>query len=654
MKKKTCIALLLIFASLLNACGSGVSSSSDPASTYRILYGSEMTTLNYLVTGSAVEYKVLVKAIDGLVDYDQYGVLTPAIASSWEPNSDYTQWTFHLRSDVKWVDHTGKEVATLTANDFVESAKYYNEARNESANQYLYEFVKNAATYYDQSSKILAAENAVSESKFDSLEAYYQANNIEPSSFITFEDVGVKALDDETLVYTMERPCPFFLSVTCFTAYLPVYGPFLDSHKDAFGLDNTNLLYNGAYIISEFEPNVRRTLIQNPLYYDADKISISRIEYTYNADEVTLSPNLFKTGETDYAIIGSDILDAWLNAEDTKDLIHPTQPELSYSYFFNFNFEPRFDSAYEPDNWLKAVNNENFRKSLFYGLDRLRALTVKDPYNGKYLVNNSITPKTFAVTNGKDYTSFGLLAQISERDSFNEESARQYKISAMNELASAGATFPIKILMPFNPQTTNWDKETIVIEQQLEALLGKDYIDIIVTAGPSTNFLSEIRRSGKYALMKCNWGADYADPQTWTDPFTNSSSYGFFYTDPNKILSEKPATSKTAETESLVSEYYSLLDIAKAQTSDGNARFEAFAKAEAHLIDHAFVIPFSVDNDGYVADRIDPFSLQYSPFGVSKYRYKGTKLMDVPMGSDAYNTAYETWHSLYLEKQADQ
>ena len=108
------------------------------------------------------------------------------------------------------------------------------------------------------------------------------------------------------------------------------------------------------------------------------------------------------------------------------------------------------------------------------------------------------------------------------------------------------------MLMCFNPTTTNWAQECQVVEQTIEKVLGTDFVDIIVEAGPETGFLGAIRRSGKYAFMKCNWGADYADPETWTDPFTTDSSYSFIF------------KSQDETTKALYAEYSSLVDAAKA------------------------------------------------------------------------------------------
>ncbi|MCL1913684.1 MAG: ABC transporter substrate-binding protein [Eubacteriaceae bacterium] len=644
-------ATLILTLSSLSGCSGKSGGRENYATEYKVLYPAEFTTLDYIATGNTNEYRVLANTIDGLIDYDKYGNTVPLLAERWNADEDYTIWTFEIRQGVKWVDKDSAEVAEVTAQDWVDAARHSNEARTNSSNQYMYEFVRNAMDYYDQSGVILEAENAVQDGAAANVEEYFAVNGVDPASFITFDDVGVRAVSTYILEYTMESPCPFFLSCLSYNSYMPVYGPFLEEQGTNFGIDNESLLFNGAYILSEFEPNVKRTLTKNASYWDSGNVTIEKISYIFNADEVTLAPTMAKNGEIDVAYISADILDAWMASADTKDLVRPSKPDISFSYFYNFNFEPRFNAAFEPENWVIAVNNENFRKSLFYGLDRIKALTVKDPYNPQMLVNNSVTPVAFAATDGKDYTSFRALADISARDSFNSERALSFKEAAIPELEAAGATFPIKILMPFNPGITGWEQESQVVEQQLEALLGSDYIDIIVEAGPVTGFLSEVRRSGKYAFMKCNWGADFADPQTWAEPFSYGNSYGFFYTDADNMLGDKPRSSKTASTQALAAEYYGLVDIAKSAVSDIGERYEAFSKAEAFIIEHAFFIPFSVDSNGYTVDRIDPFTVPSSPFGVSQFRFKGVSLLDKPMSASEFEAAYTKWQSEWKAEQ---
>ena len=225
-------------------------------------------------------------------------------------------------------------------------------------------------------------------------------------------------------------------------------------------------------------------------------------------------------------------------------------------------------------------------------------------------------------------------------------------VMAMEELKAAGATFPVKILMSYNPSTANWDKQCQIIEQQMEDVLGADYIDIVLEAGPSTNFLSEVRKAGKYAMMLCNWGPDYADPETYTDPWSLGFTYSWpeLATDPayetGETYTAEDAAALGLEEEFIgakVKIYNKMVDEAKAEKLDISARYNKFAEAEAYFIDHAFIIPFAVKNDGYCVNLVSPFDRPFAPFGVSSLKYKGAKLLDKPMNLEEYQAAAEQW-----------
>lgn len=606
---KKLLALLLCAAMLMGTvagCGKKASGSSE---TFRWLYSSELTTLNYLVTGSQNEQWVAANCVDGLVEYDKYGVVQPGLAEKWETSADQLTWTFHLRKGVKWVDYTGKEVADVKAQDFVDAAQYVlnPDNKSETANAF-YSVIANAEDYYNKKTT-------------------------------DFSKVGVKAVDDSTLVYTLKQPTSYFLSMLVYVCFLPANGAFLKEKGANFGTDNTSLLYNGAYILSGFEPQKDHVYKKNSTYWDKDKVYITSITETYNKEMGTLAPEMYKRGEVDQAYLSADILDDWLKKDDTKNIVTPSRNSF-YSYFYAFNFDPKFDAKYEPDNWKKAVNNENFRKSIFYGLDRVKAISVAEPNHPEKQLLNTLTPPDFVNLKGTDYTQIGDLKAISSRDSFQADQAKKYAEKAKTELKAAGAKLPVKVLMPYNPSTTNWDKETQVVEQQLETLLGKDYIDVIPEAGPSTGFLSSVRRAGKFAIMKCNWGPDYADPQTYTDPFQPndaSGQNGGTYNRPEKVEGYTDADGNKT--------YTNLYNAALKQTTDVAARYNAFSKAESFLINNAFVIPFGLNNDGYQVNRLNVFESQYSPFGVSTLRWKGQHLLQKPMSLDEFYAAEKKWRS---------
>ncbi len=613
---KKFIASIMLVALMVTCCLSGFCfAEGEDNSVFRTLYTGEITTLNYLYTATTNEFALAANVIDTLVEYDTYGEIQPSLAYDWDISDDGLVYTFYLRDDITWVDHTGAYVADVTAHDFVSAAQYVLNAQNASSTaNIMYGLIEGAEAYY--------------------LGTSTPEEGADPYPVTEWETVGIKAIDDKTIEYTLCKPTPYFLSSLTYVCFMPVNGEFLAAQGENFGVatGNDTILYCGAYILSEFAPQEKRVYTANESYWDRENVHIDVIEQTYNKEAATLAPELYRRGEIDSASIDNTIADEWLNNPETADLIHPTRNTSFYSYFFCFNFDPQFDAEYNPDVWAIAVNNEAFRKSFYYGLDRVKAMYVYEPDNPELLISNTVTLPNFVSDNAVDFVNTGDLAAVTALgvDTFDAELALQYRDTAIAELTEAGVTFPIKVLMPYNPATTGWDEMCVVVEQQLEGLFGPDYIDIIVEAGPSSGFLTEVRRSGKYAFMLCNWGPDYADPETYTDPFYYDNSYNFM--------------DKGANQEDMA-EYYGLVDGAKAITTDIPARYAAFASAEAYMINKAYIIPFGNTNGGYTASRLDPFSGQYAPFGISNERYKGTVLLDEPMNTDEYFDALDAWEA---------
>lgn len=595
MMKRKWFLLVCLVALLCAACSDD--SSDEKKSEYRVVYSGEIKTLNYLKTSETNEFAVAANLVDGLIEYDKYGVVQPGIAKEWSSNEDATVWTFKLRDDVKWVTHEGKEYADVVAQDFVDGLHYVLDAKNESSTVWSATVVKNG-------------------------EAFYNGEQTD------FSKVGIKAIDKQTVEYTLEAPTPYFLSMLNYVCFFPVNGKFLAEQGEKFGTTRENFLYNGAYILDKFEPQNERVLVKNETYWDKGNVLIDRIRYKYNKEAATVAPELFLRGEIDSADIPTSIIDEWFNDDKKKSQVRQTQNNF-YSYFYALNFNPQFDAEYEPDNWKVAVNNKDFRKSLFHALDRVSAMLTVEPFNPQDLLSNTITPKNFVDVEGVDYTQLEPLISISSNDSFNKDLALEFKEKAMTALEGK-ATFPVKVLMPYNSGMPDWANRTQVIEQQIEKLLGADYVDIIVEAGPSTGFLSEVRRPGKFAIIEANWGPDYADPSTYTEPFSVDGTY-------NKPELAEGYTEANGQTI-----YLNLLEKAKA-TIDTEARYNLFAKAEAFLIDEAFVIPYAVGGSGYVASKLNPFEAQYSPFGVTAEKFKGQKVLEKPMSNDEFKEALAQW-----------
>lgn len=633
----------------------------DEPVTYRSLYSSEVTTMNYLVSGTTYELVVGANTIDSLVENDTYGNILPSGAESWEVSEDGLTWTFHLRAGQYWYDADGNQKDPVTANDYVAAARYVCDSAMDCANSYLMDgWIVNASELLNYTAALLANPVEQGTEVGEEQDLVVDANGIiyEGSDWnketekydtwtevpaVTPEDLGVEAVDDLTLVYHMVKARPYFLTALQFGTYWPAPASLLAELGENYGLDNYSMWFNGAYLLSEFKPNEKRVYTKNENNWDAEHIYIERIEQTCNTEATTLAPELFLRGEIDYADIGSDIVADWLSDPEKSQMISSSRVIGDYSYFFGFNFEPKFDAEYEPENWAIAVNNENFRKAVFHGINRDEYLAAKYPGDDPSIHKiNTVTPKGFSVNEGKDYVFYGGLAKYTEGESFDPELAVQFRDAAKAELEAAGCKFPIKVPVNYSTSSTTWANCTVVLEQQLEELLGADFIDIIVVPYSGSSFLKETRRNGNYALQELNWGADFMDPETWADPFDHKNSYNFFC---NETLEQDGINqyTKTEETAALIDQYFELVAAAREETGDMDARYEAFAAAESFYIDHAIVVPGFISGGSYQATKLNAFEGQYAMMGQSSSRYKGQHVYKTAMSQDMFDAQYAEW-----------
>ena len=659
---------------------------------YRTLYSSEVTTMNYLVSGTTYELVVGANTIDSLVENDPYGNIVPCAAESWESEDETVtlivpavkklndngelelvsertteeangqKWTFHLRAGQYWYDADGNQKDPVTANDYVAAARYVCDSAMDCSNSYLMDgWIVNATERLGYTAALLAepVEQGKEEGKdqdivIDADGVIWEGKDWDEDKgvYTTWveipltnpEDLGVEAADDNTLVYHLVKPRPYFPTALQFGTYWPAPAALLAELGENYALDNYSMWFNGAYILSTFKPQEKRIYTKNVNNWDAEHIYIESIEQTYNAEASTIAPELFLRGEVDYADIGSDIVADWLSDPEKSQMISSSRVTGDYSYFFGFNFEPTFDAEYEPENWVIAVNNENFRKAVFHGIDRDGYLAAKYPGDDPEIHKiNTVTPKGFSLNNGKDYVMYGGLAKYTETESFNEQLALEYRDKAKTELEAAGCKFPIKVPINYNSSSGTWGNATVVLEQQLEDLLGADFIDIIVVSYSGNSFLKETRRNGNYALQELNWGADFMDPETWADPFERENSYNFFCHDTDTYNVYRDT--KTEETNALIDQYYALVDEARTKTGDMDERFEAFAAAESFYIDHAIVVPGFISGGSYCATKLNGFEGQYAMMGQSSSRYKGQHLYKTAMSQDMFDAQYNEWYA---------
>ena len=651
-------ALSTAAAGLLSSCGgsaAGGTTATGDSATYTVLYARQPATLNYLICSADPDLYHGTHCVDTLVEYDSRGKIREGLATSWEWNADTLTWTFHLR-DENWVDYTGAVLGPVTAQDFVDALAYLLDPDYASGTASLVTpYVAGAEDYYNYCVWRNNAQNGtvaedgttytIDAAGTVTLTAADGSTTTCPA--VDFSSVGVAAVDEHTLTYTLNYDFPGFLSLLNYAPFEPAYGPMLAELGDQFCTSAETACNCGAFYLAEYTPLESWVMKKNPENYDKDNVYIDTIRYIYNQEALISGPEMVRRGEIDQATISSDILDSWLADDTTKDMVSMERPETGKSYFYFFNFLPYahqfpnwnttgVDAQYQPDNWAKAVNSTNFRKAFLYAINPAVTLAVTAPEGYENYKLHTITPPSFcADSKGVDYTECGALAKVT--DHFNEVTAKQYRDAAVQELTAAGATFPIKVQYPYNPAVVDWDKQCQVFKQQVEGVLndGFDFVDIIITQGPSDNFLNAVRRAGAYEFMSYYWGADYSDPETEVYPFYQEAGdrgtcYAFLRTGVEDGII-------TGETADYVMTYMDMVEKAKAITADLDARYAAFAEAEAYLIENALVIPLSLPVPPYIATRLNLWEGQYAPTGFSSNRLKGIHILDHYVSMDEYN-----------------
>ena len=651
-------ALSTAAAGLLSSCGgsaAGGTAATGDSATYTVLYARQPATLNYLICSADPDLYHGTHCVDTLVEYDSRGKIREGLATSWEWDADTLTWTFHLR-DENWVDYTGAVLGPVTAQDFVDALAYLlNPDYASGTTSLVTPYVAGAEDYYNycvwrnnaQNGTVAEDGTTYTIDAAGTVTVTAADGSTTTCPAVDFSSVGVAAADEHTLTYTLNYDFPGFLSLLNYAPFEPAYGPMLAELGDQFCTSAETACNCGAFYLAEYTPLESWVMKKNPENYDKDNVYIDTIRYIYNQEALISGPEMVRRGEIDQATISSDILDSWLADDTTKDMVSMERPETGKSYFYFFNFLPYahqfpnwnttgVDAQYQPDNWAKAVNSTNFRKAFLYAINPAVTLAVTAPEGYENYKLHTITPPSFcADSKGVDYTECGALAKVT--DHFNEATAKQYRDAAVQELTAAGATFPIKVQYPYNPAVVDWDKQCQVFKQQVEGVLndGFDFVEIIITQGPSDNFLNAVRRAGAYEFMSYYWGADYSDPETEVYPFYQEAGdrgtcYAFLRTGVEDGII-------TGETADYVMTYMDMVEKAKAITADLDARYAAFAEAEAYLIENALVIPLSLPVPPYIATRLNLWEGQYAPTGFSSNRLKGIHILDHYVSMDEYN-----------------
>ena len=610
MKKRLLGAgLTLAAAILLTACGQ---SASDDK-TYSSTFGADPTTFNYLLDYSGDNTNVITNLVDGLLENDNYGNLVPALAEDWSVSKDGLTYTYKLRQDAKWFTADGEEYAPIKAQDFVTGIKY-------------------AADNKSQALDLI--QNSIK-----GLDDYVTGTNSD------FSNVGVKALDDYTVQYTLTRPEPFWNSKTTNSILFPVNEEFLTSKDKAFGeLKADSILYSGPYLLKEFTSKSSLEYMKNPHYYDQEKVTIERVKLAYvDGSDQDMTIRNFESGAYSSAGVYPNSSNFAKTKEKYKDnIVYSLQGATSWYYNFNVNRQSYNFTAKTSDEQKQAtqaaVSNKNFRQAINFALDRTSYSAQSNGEEAaKNTLRNTLVPPTFVqvgdktfgetvasklVNYGTQWTNMNL--EDAQDAYYNKEKAQAQFAEAKKELEAQGVTFPIHLDLPVDQVNKTLLPKLYSLKQSVESTLGEEnvVIDVVLVSTEdyaNATFQAPTPADHDYDLNLDGWSADYQDPSTYLNPF--NAEDGFYL----KILGLDPSKDADKITSLGMDQYTQKLKVADAESSDVAKRYENYADAQAWLIDSSLLIPVNSDGGGASVTRVTPFTRAYSLVGIkgtgSNYKY---------------------------------
>ena len=591
----------------------------------------ELESWNILYTQKAEDANVVTNLWDGLLSFDRYGKVVPAIASSWEHNEDATVWTFHLRDDVDWVDCNGEVKAHLTSKDFLVGFEWVmNAIKNEANNTSMpNDTIVGAYEYYELTKE---AGDAAADMTYEDMLA---------------AGVGIEAPDDYTLVFTCPSACPYFDTVAAYNSFYPVAPALIEElGVDGFrSCDNTTMWYNGPYVVEEYIQGNTKSYIPNPNYYDAANVSrFERFTVTMISDG-SISLQLYQNRELDEVDLGeSSITTIQSDPSNEYNQQLCEKRAKKFSYCFIFNYDKKNTDGTPDENWNKAIANKAFRQCFSKGMVLNKFFARYNPINPLKCENDFFTMKGLCYTSdGTDYTNLvakemGLDGEAYDGKTMkrlraNNGDITELKKQAMEELSAIGVTFPVHCSYYILAGSTSALDHATVLKQCFTDSFGDDFIVLDVNTFVSST-MKEVVAPKLQSFTHMGWGADFGDPINFLTQIIvhdDNAYYSCNMTNIAGIVNNGPASYQ----KDLVAAYEKFTDLVnegRAIVDDTDARYAAFAKAEAYFLDENLIFP-TVYDITWCLTHVNEYSKINAMYGPCNY-----KAVNWETSEEAYTT----------------
>ena len=619
----------LASALLLTACGGG----SSNQSTYSYIYSTDPNTLDYIASTRTTTSDITSNLVDGLLENDKYGNLIPSLAEDWTVSEDGLVYTYKLRKDAKWYTSEGEEYGAVTAQDFVAGIKHAVEAKSEG---------------------LFLIQNSIK-----GLDAFVKGETKD------FNTVGVKALDDYTVQYTLERPESFWNSKTTSGVLFPVNKAFLESQGKDFGsLKPSSILYNGPYYLKNLTSKSQIELVKNKEYYDEKNVHIDHVKLTYNdgSDPESVIKK-FENGQYSFAtVMPNSSTYKSVKKKFGDNIVYGVQYGTSYYLGFNIDRQKYNHTAKTTDaqksSTKQAILNKDFRQAVNFAFDReAYAAQTSGADAATKILRNTLVPPTFVQVNGEEFGKVVEKQLVTYGDEwkdvnlddaqttlYNQEKAKTEFAKAKEQLQKEGVEFPIHLDYVVSQTDNSQVQQASSFKQSVEAVLGADnvVVDIQKLSDDDFNnitYFTDTAAEKDYDLAGGGWVPDYQDPSTYLESLSPVNGSVFYY------LGVDAGSNSPAIPAVDFGKYAELLKDANAEVNDQAVRYEKYAAAQAWLTDSSLILP-TVSNGGTpMLQRTVPYSRAASWVGTkgTGTNYKYLELSEEVIKTKDYDASKEKW-----------
>ena len=521
--------------------------------SFSMPYASDPVTWDGLATSRAADTDAIINTYDGLMEYDVEGTLQPALAESYEVSDDGLTYTFHLRKDVKWTDSQGREVDTVKADDFVAGMQHMCDAQG--GLEYLVQgVIKNVSQYIS-------------------------------GEVTDFDEVGVKAVDDYTVEYTLEEPCSYFMTMLGYTIFMPMSRSYYQSQGGKFGAeydssaadyqygkDSNSIAYCGPYLVTNATAKNTIVFKLSDSYWNKDNVNIKTLTWLFNdQSDVTKMYTDAKAGTVDYVNLNTSTMET-AKSEGLYDqyAVVSDTDATSYMGFYNINRTATANandgttakstkSDEEIQRTNKALQNVHFRRAISFAADRgaynaqqvgedLKYTSLRNTFTPGYFV--SLSKDTTIQINGTDTTfpagtyygeivqkqidADGVKIKVWDAENktsdgfdgwYNPENAVEELNTAIEELAEDGITIdesnPIQIEYPYPSAVEVYTNKANSYKKSVEAALGGKVVINLVDAVDLDGWYY----AGYYVNYGYEQNYDVYDVSGWSPDFGDPCSY---------------------------------------------------------------------------------------------------------------------------------